>query len=141
MYSIILDYFYCVKVLKMNIFNAMIKIESEVNFEEQLFVKLFDIIFKIVIFFRKFVRILLRRDFEGELKVESEGVFLSVGFVGVVYFGIVQFGFVGVVYFGIVQFEYVGVGRGRGRGRKSLIFEEIFVNIRFVLLEFEVISF
>lgn len=79
---------------------------------------------------RKSARISLRRDPEGETKAEIEGTAGSVGFVGAVHPGIVQPGFVGAVHPGIVQPEHAGVGRGRGRGRKSLIPEETPVNIR-----------
>ena len=79
---------------------------------------------------RKSARISLRRDPEGETKAEVEGTAGSVGFVGAVHPGIVQPGFVGAVHPGIVQPEHAGVGRGRGRGRKSLIPEETPVNIR-----------
>lgn len=140
MHSTTLDHPYCVKAPKMNISNAMTKTESETNSVEQSPVKSPDTTPKTATSPRKSARISLRRDPEGESKAESEGASSSVGFVGAVHPGIVQPGFVGAVHPGIVQPEHAGVGRGRGRGRKSLIPEETPVNIRFVLSEFEVIS-
>lgn len=139
MHSTTLDHPYCVKAPKMNISNAVTKTESETNSEEQSPVKPpdTDTTPKTTTSPRKSARISLRRDPEGESKVEGEGASSSVGFLGAVHPGIVQPGFVGAVHPGIVHPEHAGVGRGRGRGRKSLIPEETPVNIRFVLSEFE----
>jgi hypothetical protein len=80
---------------------------------------------------RKSTRISLRREPEGDTKTEKEGGSPSTGFVGAVHPGIVQPGFVGAVHPGIVQPEHAGVGRGRGRGRKSLIPDETPTSIRY----------
>lgn len=140
MHSTNLDHPYCVKVPKMNISNVVItnsKVVVVANPGAQspvvpsLTADTTETTTTPITSPRKSARISLRREPEGDTKAESEGGSPGTGFVGAVHPGIVQPGFVGAVHPGIVQPEHAGVGRGRGRGRKSLIPEETQTNIRY----------